>query len=168
VSRARTAILDHVAGERFDATTGTGRRLTFGDDPAANEQSPVELLATSLAACSAMDVVAILDKKRQRFDRYKVEVTADQRDEYPQVFTRIDVVHQLEGPLLLESAVRRAISLSATKYCPLSATVSAGETIVHHRYRIRCTGPEVYQAEGEAAVTGPYLRTDLAAARSAG
>jgi putative redox protein len=162
VSRARTAVLDHVAGERFEATTATGRRLTFGDDPSENELSPVETLATALAACSAMDVVAILEKKRQRFDRYRVDVTADQRDEYPQVFTRIDVVHELEGPVLLESAVRRAIELSATKYCPISAMVAAGETIVHHRYRVRCTGPEGYQAEGEAAITGPYRRTDLA------
>jgi putative redox protein len=159
MSRERTAVLDHVSGETFEAVTGTGRRLVFGDDPERNELSPVETLATTLAACSAMDVVAILGKKRQRFEQYRVEVVADQRDEYPQIFTRVEVLHVLVGPVLLERAVRRAIELSATKYCPVSATLSAGDTIVHHRYRIRCTGQEAFEAEGEAAVTGPFRTT---------
>jgi putative redox protein len=160
VSGLRTALLDHVGGQSFVATTGTGRRIAFGDNAADGELSPVETLAAALAACSAMDVVSILDKKRQRYDRYRVRVSADQRDAYPQVFTRIDIVHELEGPLLLEIAVRRAIELSATKYCPLSATLSAGPTEVHHRYHVRCTGAEAFEVEGEAAVTGPDRRAD--------
>lgn len=161
LSRERTAELVHAGGEVFRATTGTGRRLVFGDRPEANELSPVETLATSLAACSGMDVVSILEKKRQRWDEYRIVVTADQRDEYPRVFTRVVVIHELVGPLLVERAVRQAIELSATKYCPLSAALSAGETVIHHRYRIRCTGPEKYESEGEAAVTGPYRPTAL-------
>ncbi|HEY7737038.1 MAG TPA: OsmC family protein [Candidatus Limnocylindrales bacterium] len=160
MSGVRTAELDHVAGQSFLATTGTGRRIAFGDRVEEGELSPVETLAASLAACSAMDVVSILDKKRQRYDRYHIRVTAEQRDEYPQVYTRIDIVHELEGPLLLEIAVRRAIELSATKYCPISATVSAGATEVHHRYHVRCTGAEAFEAEGEAAITGPERRPD--------
>jgi len=64
---------------RFEATTGTGRTLVFGDDREANEYSPVETVAAALAACSAMDVVSILDKKRQVYDTYRIEVEADQR-----------------------------------------------------------------------------------------
>ena len=146
---------------RFRAVTGSGRILIFGDDPEANEHSPVETVAASVAGCSAMDVVSILGKKRQVLTSYLVEARADQRDEYPQVFTRIDIVHILVGTVLLESAVRRAIELSASKYCPVNAMVSAGATVVHHRYRIVSSGASPYEAEAEVVATGPYARPDV-------
>jgi putative redox protein len=145
---------------RFTATTGTGRTLTFGDDAEHDELSPVETVVAALAACSAMDVVSILDKKRQVYHSYQVDVRADQRDEYPQVYTRIDVTHILEGTVLLEAAVRRAVELSAAKYCPVNAMVSAGATEVHHHFRMRCTGAEPKDASGEVIVTGPDRRPD--------
>jgi putative redox protein len=159
----RTAKLIHEGGMRFTTTTGTGRTIVFGDDAAANELSPVETLAAALAACSAMDVVSILGKKRQVVDSYRIEVAANQRHEYPRVYTRIDVTHVIEGTVLLETAVRRAIELSASKYCPLNAMVSAGATEVHHRFRMRCTGLEPKVAEGEVIVTGPERRPDVVA-----
>lgn len=143
---------------RFQATTGTGRSILFGDDLAFNELSPVETLVAALAACSAMDVVSILTKKRQRITSYRIEVGGDQRDEYPQVYTRIEVTHVVEGTVLLEAAVRRAVELSAAKYCPVNAMLSAGATEVHHRYRMRCTGAEPHEAEAEVIVTGPERR----------
>jgi putative redox protein len=162
MTRQRTAELRHIEGESFEVQTGSGRRLVFGDRVEAGELSPVETVAAALAACSAMDVVSILAKKRQSFDSYRVRIAADQRDEpYPQVFTRIDVIHEVEGSQVTEAAVRRAIELSATKYCPVSATVAAGETIVHHRYRVRSGGDDQIEAAGVAAVTGPFRRTDL-------
>jgi putative redox protein len=160
MSGRRTAELRHVGGETFETVTGTGRRIVFGDRAEDGQLSPVETLAAAIAACSAMDVVAILDKKRQAFESYRVRVTADQRDEYPQVFTRVEVVHEITGPVVTEASVRRAVELSATKYCPVSAMVSAGETVVHHRYHVRCTGAQAIDVEGEAAVTGPFRRTD--------
>jgi putative redox protein len=141
---------------RFEASTGTGRTVVYGDDIAFNEYSPVETLASALAACSAMDVVSILEKKRQVLTSYRIEVAADQRDEYPQIFTRVEVTHDLEGTVLLEHAVRRAIHLSASKYCPVNAMLSAGETEVHHRFRMKCTGALPHEAEDEVIVTGPH------------
>jgi len=163
MTRNRTAELVHGGGMRFVATTGTGRTLVFGDDPAANELSPVETVAATLAACSGMDVVSILEKKRQAWDTYRVEVTADQRDEYPQVYTRIDVVHIVEGPTIAEVAVRRAVELSASKYCPVNAMVSAGATEVHHHVRVRSGGldGEPTVTEAEVMVTGPERRPDV-------
>ena len=163
MTRVRTAALTHRGGMRFEAATGTGRTITFGDEPAENELSPVETLAAALAACSGMDVVSILGKKRQVVTSYRIEVTAEQRDEYPQVYTRIDVTHIVEGTVLLEAAVRRAVELSAAKYCPVSAMVSAGATEVHHRYRMRCIGAEPHDGEGEVIVTGPGRRPDIVA-----
>jgi putative redox protein len=145
---------------RFSTTTGTGRTLAFGDEPEANEQSPVEMVTAAIAACSAMDVVAILEKKRQSPDGYTVRVAATQRDAYPQVLTRIEIVHDVAGAGLVETAVRRAIQLSAEKYCPVNAMLSAGDTEVHHRYAIRDVEDGPVRAEGEVVVTGPYRRPD--------
>jgi putative redox protein len=146
---------------RFVATTGSTRTIVFGGSFEAGELSPVETIAVSLAACSAMDVVSIAAKKRQEISRYEVRVEAIQRDEYPQILVRADVTHEVEGPAVDEAAIRRSIELSATKYCPVSAMLSAGATEVHHRYVVRCTGPEPFVAEGEVIVTGPYRRPDM-------
>ena len=159
--RIRSAELRREGGLRFTARTGTGRTVVFGDEVAANEYSPVESVVVSLAACSAMDVVGILEKKRQVIDSYTIEVTADQRDGYPQILTRVEVVHIVEGTVVVEQAVRRAIELSATKYCPVNAMISAGATEVHHRFRMRCTGAQLKEAEGEVIVTGPYRRPEI-------
>jgi putative redox protein len=161
MSRIRTAVLTHDSGMRFRATTGTDRTYVFGDDAEANEYSPVETVAAALAACTAMDVVSILGKKRQVLTSYTIEARAEQRDEYPQVLTRVDIVHVLEGPNLLEAAVRRAIELSATKYCPVSAMLSAGATEIHHGFRMRSTGASPGEASGEVIVTGPGRQPDV-------
>jgi putative redox protein len=159
--RIRTVELRHEGNHRFSATTGTGRTILFGDDEAANEHSPVESVVASLAACSAMDVIGILDKKRQVIDTYTIEARGEQRDEFPQVLTRVELVHAFEGTVVLEQAVRRAIELSATKYCPVNAMLSSGATEIHHSFRMRCTGAEPKEAEGEVIVTGPYRRPEI-------
>lgn len=159
----RSATLIHEGGMRFVASTGTKRTLVYGDEAPTGELSPVETIVVSLAACSAMDVISIAVKKRQRIASYRVQVAASQRDEYPQILTRVDVVHEIEGPLVDEAAIRRAIELSATKYCPVNAMLSAGATEVHHGYRIRNTGPNGLEAVGEVVVTGPYRRPDIVA-----
>lgn len=163
MTRLRSATLVHEGGMRFAATTGTKRTIVYGDAPDAGELSPMETVAVSLAACSAMDVVSIAAKKRQQISAYRIHVEARQRDEYPQVLTLAIVTHEVEGPRVEEAAIRRAIELSATKYCPVNAMLSAGATEVHHRYRVRNTGPEPFSAEGEVVVTGPHRRPDIVA-----
>jgi putative redox protein len=163
VPRNRSATLVYEGANRFVATTGTHRTIVFGDDAAANELSPVETLAAAIAACSAMDVVSIALKKRQDFNRYVIHSEASQRDAYPQVLTRIDVTHEVEGPGVDEAAIRRCVELSALKYCPVSAMLSAGETEVHHRYVVRNTGERPFEASGEVVVTGPYRRPEVVA-----
>ena len=161
MSRVRSATLVHEGGMRFAATTGSTRTLVYGDAFDRNELSPVETIVVSLAACSAMDVIAIAAKKRQVIDRYAVHVEAEQRDEYPQVLTRVRVVHEVEGPGVEEAAIRRSIELSATKYCPVNAMISSGATEVHHAYRVIRTGSEAFDVSGEVVVTGPYRRPDI-------
>lgn len=159
----RRAVLTHEGGMRFTARTGTGRTIAFGDDPGANEQSPVEIITAALAACSAMDVVSILVKKRHVIESYTITVAGLQREEYPQVLTRVDLLHEVVGPDVTEAAVRRCIELSATKYCPVNAMLSSGATEIHHAYRVRGTGPKPFEAAGDVVVTGPYRRPDVVA-----
>jgi putative redox protein len=163
MSRTRSATVVYDGGLRFTATTGTKRVIVMGDKVETGSLSPVETLVVCLASCSGMDVVGIMEKKRQEVTTYRIHVEANQRDEYPQILTRADVTHEVEGPVIDEAAVRRAIELSALKYCPVNAMLSAGATEVHHRYRIRNTGPEPFEADGEVVVTGPYRRPEIVA-----
>ena len=156
----RTAIIDHVGGADFQSVTGTGRSIDFGDAE-RGFLSPVETVLVALGSCTAMDVISIAVKKRQPVTSYRIHVRGDQRTEYPQVFTEIELVHEVTGEGLSEAAIRRSIELSATKYCPVSAMLSAGETVIHHRYRIHSTGTTPFEAEDEVIATGPYARPDV-------
>lgn len=151
----------HEGGSRFSGQSDTGRSMVFGDQPDANEYSPVEMLVAALASCSAMDVISIATKKRQAIERYEVHGVADQREAYPQILTEATVTHEVWGRDIAEAAIRRSIELSATKYCPVNATISAGATTVHHRYVIHSTGDRPYEADGEVIATGPFRRPDV-------
>ena len=112
-----------------------------------------------------MDVIAIAIKKRQDVERYEIHAVGEQRDEYPQVLTEVTVTHEVWGKDLSESAIQRCIELSATKYCPVNAMISAGATTVHHRYAVHSVasvaGGESVEAAGEVITTGPYRRPDV-------
>ena len=158
----RTAVLEHVGALDFRSTTGTGRLIDFGVAE-RGYLSPVETVLVALGSCTGMDVISIAVKKRQAVDAYRIHVRGDQRSEYPQVFTEIEVVHEITGRAISDAAIRRSIELSATKYCQVNAMISAGATVVHHRYRIHSTGSTPYEVEGEVIATGPYARPDILA-----
>lgn len=143
-------------GMRFRALPGSGHEVRADDRGSDTAPRPTELILAALAMCTGMDIVSILDKKRQDYERYLVHATSAQREAYPQVFTRIDLIHEVIGPGVTEAAVRRCIELSATKYCPVSAMLAMGETEIHHGYRVENTGPQPFTAEGEVIVTGPH------------
>ena len=161
MTRERRADVVYEGDMRFSVRTGTDRTLVYGDRAELNELSPVETILTALAACSAMDVVSIVTKKRQAIERYEISALANQRDEFPQVLTDVTVTHEVWGAGISETAIRRSIELSANKYCPVNAMLSAGETTVHHRYRIHDTGATGLEVVGEACSTGPYRRPEV-------
>ena len=157
----KTVDLRHEGGMLFHAEPSSGHVIEFDDRFSNQGGSPVETVLAALAACSGMDVVSIAVKKRQTIDQYEIHVRGVQRDEYPQVYSEIDVTHSFVGQNLSEAALRRCIELSATKYCPVNAMISAGATVVHHRYQIWSLGDEPFDAEGEVLTTGPYQRPDI-------
>jgi putative redox protein len=157
----KNVIVRNDDGMHFTATTGSGFPVHFDSGEGQTAPGPTEVVLAALASCSAMDVVSILAKKRQPFDRYEIHVRGDQRDGYPEVFTRIDVVHELEGPAVEVAGLRRCIELSATRYCPVNAMLAAGATEIHHGYHLIRTGNQPLDETGEVIVTGPYRRPDL-------
>ena len=148
-------------GMLFEAIPSSGHVLAFDDRESNQGGSPVETVLAALGACSAMDVISIAGKKRQDIGEYRIHVRGSQRDEYPQVLTEIEVIHEVVGRDISEAAIRRCIELSATKYCPVNAMISAGATVVHHRYRIVSSGAAPYEAADEVIATGPYVRPDV-------
>ena len=139
---------------RFVARTGSGHALVLDDGRSDTGPRPAELIPLALAGCTAMDVISILRKKRQDVTGYEVRAEGVQMDGHPNAFTRIDVVHVVEGPAPDVEAVRRAIELSATKYCSVGATLSSGITEIHHSFLVRDgAGGEV---AGEVIVLGPH------------
>ena len=85
---------------------------------------PMELMALSLAGCTAMDVISILRKKRQEVTDFEVRVDAPRAEEHPKVFTRATIDYLVTGHNVDEVAVVRAIELTAGGYCPAHAMLS--------------------------------------------
>ena len=88
----------------------------------------MELLAASLADCTSMDVISILQKMRQSLEGLRVEAHGEKAVEHPKRFVSLDVVCYLKGALD-ENKVRRAIELSETKYCSVEATLRPAASI---------------------------------------
>ena len=109
----------------FTASADSGFQLTLGTDPSVggdnNGFRPMELLAIGLAGCTAMDVISILSKKRQDVTAFEVHLHAGRAEEHPKVFTNAKIEYHVSGHAVDEQAVKRAIELSADRYCPAQA-----------------------------------------------
>jgi len=145
-------------GLRLTALTGSGHKMVMDSAEGDTGARPAEVLMVALAGCTAMDVVSILRKKRQALSRYEVRVAGRQRDDpSPHVFEQVRIIHVVEGDVEVD-AVRRAIELSATKYCTVSRNLASGVSQIHHAYVVRdAAGDEHY---GDVVVTGPQQSPD--------
>ena len=147
---ARARLVDD--GLRFRIRSGTGHVVTADNAEGDTGARPAELLLMALAGCTAMDVISILRKKRQPVERYEVSVVGKQRSGHPAVFDSIEVEHIVHG-LVEPEALRRAVELSATRYCAVGATLSSGVTQIRHRYRLLANGALL---EAGVCTTGPH------------
>src|SRR5690625_6969677 len=97
--------LRHHQGFRFSAETDNGRTVevdgTSGSD-ATSHASPMQLVATAVGGCSAIDIVDILTKGRQQIDSFEIEVDAERAESVPRVFTSIHIHFKLTGNLDVE------------------------------------------------------------------
>ncbi len=112
----------------FNASADSGFSIDLGTEPALGGDNdgfrPLELMGVSLAGCTAMDVISILSKKRQEVTAFDVRMHAERAEEHPRVFTKAVLTYVISGHQIDESALRRAIELSATRYCPAQAMLS--------------------------------------------
>ena len=131
----QTAIVKWVGDEKFLATMPSGKGVQI-DAGSTHEggPGPMELLLGALGACTSVDVILILEKKRLKLESLEVSVSGERATEPPQVWTKIEIVYRLSGTLE-EKAVRDAIELSQNKYCSVAAML--GKTAkISYRYEI--------------------------------
>jgi putative redox protein len=142
-------------GLSFTGTADTGYLVPLGANPRVGGDDdgfrPMELIATGLAGCTAMDTVSILQKKHQELTGFEVTVHADRAKEHPRVFTHIKIEYQIVGHRVDEGAVLRAIQLSAKRYCPAQGMLSQIVPIdlEYQIYEAREDGSRQLTASGE-------------------
>ena len=106
----------------FTGTADSGFEVPLGSYPEVGGDDdgfrPMELMAISLAGCTAMDVISILGKKRQQVNDYSVKVKTERSQTHPKVFTAAVIEYHVAGHEIDQRAVTRAIELSADTYCP--------------------------------------------------
>jgi putative redox protein len=118
------ATVQFVSEDLFVGITPSGHTVTFDTDSTrSSAPSPVEILLVALGSCSAVDVISILKKKRQKVTSYRVEVSGKRRDDYPRKYTSMNVHHIFKGSGISSQAVEQAIELSENKYCSVAATL---------------------------------------------
>jgi putative redox protein len=109
----------------FIGSAESGFSIPLGSSPDVGGDNdgfrPMELLAVGLAGCTAMDVISILQKKKQEVTSFEVQVHADRAEEHPHVFTRFVIEYILGGRNIERVAAERAVQLSSEKYCPAQA-----------------------------------------------
>ncbi len=133
------ATIKWVDGASFTATADSGHMVTMDGPPEHGGLNrgarPMEMVLMGMGGCTAFDVLHILRKSRQDVTDCRVELEAERADREPKVFTRIHVHFVVSGHALKESAVKRAVELSAEKYC--SASIMLGKTAdITHDYEI--------------------------------
>ncbi|MGB6423590.1 MAG: OsmC family protein [Anaerolineales bacterium] len=117
----------------FTGTADSGFSVPLGAKAAVGGDDdgfrPMELIALGLAGCTAMDVMSILRKKRQDVTDFEVQVHVERAQEHPKVFTEAEIEYFITGHGVDETAVLRAIGLSANRYCPAQAMFNQVMTI---------------------------------------
>ena len=120
---------DWKEGEIFEGVAQNGNSITFDADSAHKQgPSPMEAVLMALCSCTSVDVVSILQKKRQELTGLRVSAAATQAAAPPRVFTHIKLTYAVRGKLS-RKAVEDAVSLSKNKYCSVSKMLEKAANI---------------------------------------
>ncbi len=131
----QTATVRWTGEQKFIAVSPSGHALAMDSDRNSNTgPGPMELLLMALGACTATDIVIILEKKRQKLVSLEVICSGERAPEPPQVWTKLEILFRLSGKLE-DSGVKQAIQLSEEKYCSVSATLRKSAALTW-RYEI--------------------------------
>ena len=137
------ATIDWTGDASFRATSGSGHSVQMDGPPDHGGKDlgprPMELMLMGLGGCSSFDVMSILQKSRQDVTACHAELEAERADAVPAVFTRIHLHFVVTGNNLKENLVKRAVSLSAEKYCSASIMLEKAGVAITHSHEIRDT-----------------------------
>ena len=135
------ATIDWTGDASFKATSGTGHSVQMDGPPdhGGKDQGPrpMEMLLMGLGGCSSFDVMSILQKSRQDVTDCHAELEAERADAVPSVFTKIHLHFVVTGNNLKDNLVKRAVSLSAEKYCSASIMLEKAGVEITHSYEVR-------------------------------
>ncbi len=135
------ATVKWVDGAQFIGESGSGHSVVMDGPPDHGGRNlgvrPMEMLLLGLGGCSSFDVMSILTKARQAVTDCRVELEAERAEGVPSPFTKIHMQFIVTGKDLKEPQVKRAVELSATKYCSASIMLEAGGVEITHSYEIR-------------------------------
>lgn len=125
----QTAKVVWTGAQKFRATSPSGHTLHLDSDRATNDgPGPMELLLVALGACTATDIVIILEKKRKKVDWLEVICSGERATTPPTVWKNLEILFRIGGDLD-ENAVKHAITLSEEKYCSVAATLKKTATL---------------------------------------
>ena len=131
----QTGSVKWVGEQKFVATSPSGHAMTVDSDRQSNKApGPMELVLLALGACTATDVVIILEKKRQKFESLEVICSGERAADPPTVWIKLEMLYRLRGQLD-DAAVKHAIQLSEDKYCSVAAMLRKTATL-SWRYEI--------------------------------
>ena len=137
------ATIDWTGDASFRATSGSGHSVQMDGPPDHGGKDlgprPMEMMLMGLGGCSSFDVMSILQKSRQDVTACHAELEAERADAVPAVFTRIHLHFVGTGNNLKENLVKRAVSLSAEKYCSASIMLEKAGVAITHSHEIRDT-----------------------------
>lgn len=138
---ALQARIKWVENAAFLGETGSSHAVVIDGPPEIGGRNlgprPMELMLLSVGSCSAVDVVHILKKARQAVTDCVVEVEGQRADTEPKVFTDIHLKFIISGRDMNEAQVKRAVELSADKYCSASIMLKRGGVNVTHSYELK-------------------------------
>ena len=120
-----TATVKWIEGKQFVGIDSTHHSVVLSTPDEGIGIKPSELLLIALAACSAVDVVEILTKKRMTLTHLEISSTGEQDQDPPWTFRKVHLHYKIAGKDLTEKAVAQAIQLSEEKYCSVAATIRA-------------------------------------------
>ena len=128
----------------FVASNESGHQVLMDDPPDSGGQDkgsrPMELMLMGLGGCTAFDVVEILRKGRQQIDNVEISLNAKRADAVPAVFEEIAIHFVIFGTKVDEGRVRRAIALTAEKYCSASIMLESAGVAISHTFEIKDAG----------------------------
>jgi putative redox protein len=118
-----TTTVRWIGGEQFVGIDSTDHSVVLSTKSAGIGMKPSELMIIALAACTSVDVVNILTKKKKDLHALEISATFEQDDDPPWTFRKIHLKYTITGRGISEKDVERAIDLSENKYCSVAATL---------------------------------------------